>query len=46
VVKINIDGNIEELVKRAMTLHCNISDGELTLLDSEKSISITEDSWK
>lgn len=46
VVKINIDGNIEELVKRAMTLHSNISDGELTLLDSENSVTITEDSWK
>lgn len=46
VVNLNIDGDLEALAKRAMVLQCNISDGELTLLDDELSVAITEDRWK
>ncbi|PHQ65632.1 MAG: hypothetical protein COB99_02950 [Sulfurimonas sp.] len=46
VVKLNIDGDLEGLAKRAMALQCNISDGELTLLDDVNSVAITENRWK
>lgn len=46
VVNLNMDGNIEELVKRSMILQCNISDGELTLIDDKNSVSITEKRFK
>ena len=46
VVYINVDGDIEQLTKRAMSLSCNMSDGELTMLDSENSVLITQDRWK
>ena len=46
VVSLNIDGDIAELAKRAMSIQCNISDGELTLHDDENSVLITQDKWK
>ena len=46
VVHLNIDGDIEALVERTMALQCNISDGELTLLNEEKSVLITEEIYK
>jgi uncharacterized protein YaeQ len=46
VVYLNVDGEIEKLAKRAMTLQCNISDGELALIDDESSLCITQDRWK
>lgn len=41
VVNLSIDGDLDSLAKRAMALQCNISDGELTLLDDENIVTIT-----
>jgi len=46
VINLKIDGNLEELASRSMALSCNIVDGEITLLNDEKSIEISEDRWK
>lgn len=46
VIHLNIDGDIEQLVERTMSLQCNISDGELTLISDEKSIIVTEEILK
>ena len=46
VIHLEMDGNIEELAKRAMSLQANIFDGELTLIEGEQSIVIREKSWK
>lgn len=46
VVHVNIDGDIEQLASRNMTLQCNISDGELTILDDENSVLITQSRYK
>lgn len=46
VIYLNIDGDIELLAKRTMTLHCNISDGEFSMLDDENSVVITQNWWK
>jgi len=45
VIHLEMDGDIELLVKRAMNLQANISDGELTLIDEEQSVIIREKSW-
>ena len=45
VIHLEMDGDIETLAKRAMSLQANISDGELTLIDEEQSIMIREKSW-
>ncbi len=45
VVYLDIDGDIEHLAKRAMSLQANISDGELTLIDEEHSVVIREKRW-
>ena len=45
VIHLDIDGDIEELAKRAMSLQANISDNELTLTDDEYSVVIREKSW-
>lgn len=45
VIHLDIDGDIEELAKRAMSLQANISDNELTLMDEEHSVVIREKSW-
>ncbi len=46
VVYLRIDGDIELLAKRAMSLQCNISDFELTIIDSDNSVAVREDIWK
>ncbi len=46
IIYLNIDGNIQELSERSMSLQANISDGELNLISEEKSIIITEAIWK
>ena len=46
VIHLDIDGDIEELTQRAMSLQANISDNELTLMDDEHSVIIRENSWK
>ena len=45
VVYLEMDGDIEELAKRAMNLQANISDGELTLIDEEQSVVVREKIW-
>ena len=45
VIHLDIEGNIEDLTKRSMSLQANISDNELTLIDEEHSVVIREKSW-
>jgi len=45
VIHLDIEGNIEELAKRSMSLQANISDNELTLINEEESVVIREKSW-
>lgn len=46
VFYLKMDGDIESLTKRSMDLQCNISDNELTLIDNENSVLITQEMWK
>ena len=46
VVYLEVDGDIEVLTKRAMNLQCNISDAELTLIDDDNSVVITQHNYK
>ena len=46
VIYLNIEGDIELLAKRAMTLQCNISDFELTIIDNDNSVVVKEERWK
>ncbi len=46
VVFLKVDGDLEDLAKRGMKLQCNITDGELTLIDDEKSVVIQPEVWK
>jgi uncharacterized protein YaeQ len=46
VVHLGIEGDMEELAKRAMSLQANISDGELTLMDDkEQCIVVRQNPW-
>ena len=46
IVYLNIDGDIEELCERSMSLQANISDGELNLINGDNGVSITQVIWK
>lgn len=46
VIHLQIEGDIEALSQRTMRMQCNISDGELTLMDDEQSVTIREEVWK
>jgi uncharacterized protein YaeQ len=46
VIYLNIQGEIEALAQRTMSLQCNISDAELSLLNDEQSVTVTQESWK
>jgi len=46
VVHLKIEGDIEQLAERTISLQCNISDGELTLMHDEKSVIIHEEILK
>ena len=46
VIHLAIEGDIEALSQRTMRLQCNISDGELTLMDDERSVTVREEVWK
>ena len=46
VINLKIQGEIETLTQRTMDLQCNISDVELSLLDDEHSVQITQEVWK
>lgn len=46
VIYLDIEGDIELLAKRAMSLQANISDNELTLMDNkEQSVTVRENRW-
>jgi len=45
VIHLDIEGDIEELAKRSMSLQANISDNELTLINEEDSVVIREKNW-
>ncbi|MDD2895921.1 MAG: YaeQ family protein [Aliarcobacter sp.] len=40
------DDSLEELALRSINLQCNISDEELTLINQDKSVIITQKKWK
>lgn len=46
IVNLKIDGDIEALVKRSINLQCNMMDGELTLLNDSKSVTITQERYQ
>jgi uncharacterized protein YaeQ len=46
VIHLDIDGDIESLAKRAMSLQANIVDAELTLIEVEQSVLVREKPWK
>ncbi len=46
IIYLNIDGDIELLTNRSMNMQCNILDNELTLIDNDKSVVITQDIYK
>jgi uncharacterized protein YaeQ len=46
VIHLAIEGDIAALSQRTMRLQCNISDGELTMMDDEQSVTIREEVWK
>lgn len=47
VIYLKIDGDIESLANRSINLQCNISDNELTLIDSsDNSVVVTKEVWK
>ncbi len=46
VIHLNIEGDIESLTKRSMNIQCNILDNELTLIDEDNSIIITQEIYK
>ena len=45
VIHLEMDGDIELLAKRAMSLQANIVDNELTLIDEEYSVAIRQNIW-
>ncbi len=45
VIHLDIEGDIEELAKRSMSIQANISDNELTLINEEDSVVIREKNW-
>ncbi|MBU1216606.1 YaeQ family protein [bacterium] len=46
VVLLKMDTDIESLLERSMSLQCNISDGELTMIKDEESVVIHEERYK
>lgn len=45
VIHLNLD-EIEDFVQRSMSLQCNISEGELSLINDDKNLIITSRVWK
>ena len=46
IIHLNIDGDIESLYKRSMNIQCNILDDELTLIEDDNSVVITQEVYK
>ena len=45
IIHLEMDEDMEEIVKRGMNLQCNICDDELTLISDDKSIIIKQKRW-
>jgi uncharacterized protein YaeQ len=45
VIYLDVEGDLVELAKRAMSLQANISDDELTLIDEEHTVVVREKRW-
>uniref|UniRef100_UPI00404732D3 YaeQ family protein n=1 Tax=Aliarcobacter sp. TaxID=2321116 RepID=UPI00404732D3 len=46
VIHLNIQEEIEELAQKSISLQCNISENELTLIKDDKNIIITQKIWE
>jgi len=46
VIFVSFDNDVEELCSRSMNLQCNTLDTELTLINDDNSIIVSEDIWK
>jgi len=46
VVNLKIKGDIKTLATRSMSLQCNISEAELSLLTDDNSVEVTQEVWK
>lgn len=46
VFQLKMDGDLEALAQRTMSLQCNISDGELVLLDEHNSVTVQRELLK
>jgi len=46
VINLNIAGDIELLTNRSMNIQCNIVDNELTLIDNDNSVIVTQEIYK
>ena len=46
IIYLKIDGNLESLYRRSMNIQCNILDEELTLIEDDKSVVITQNFYK
>jgi len=46
IVYLNIEGDIESITERSMNLQCNMSDNELTLINGDQSVVVTQTVWK
>jgi len=46
VIFVSFSSDIEEICSRSMNLQCNTLDQELTIIDGENSIIVSEDTWK
>ena len=46
VIHINIQDEIEELAQKSISLQCNISENELTLINDDKNIIVTQKIWE
>ena len=46
VIFVSFDNDVEELCSRSMNLQCNTLDTELTLIDDDNFIIVSEDIWK
>ena len=46
VIFVSFSSDIEEVCSRSMNLQCNTLDQELTIIDDENSIIVSEDIWK
>ena len=46
VIHLDFEDELEELALRSINLQCNISDEELTLINQDKNVIITQKKWK